>query len=70
MSWIWLNIPLAVLVAAFAVGLPLWVTLKFPEDRGSQTTPRAAPAHEQSPAALPSGKVPAQAGRERELSAV
>ncbi len=31
MNWILLNIPLAALMVAFTVGLPLWVMLKYPE---------------------------------------
>jgi hypothetical protein len=62
MSWIWLNIPLAIIFGAFAVGLPLWVTVKFPEDGRSATTPRQEQPREQSPVLLPSDKVLASAG--------
>ena len=31
MSWIALNIPLAVLMVGFAAGLPVWVILRHPE---------------------------------------
>ena len=30
--WIWMNIPLCVLMVAFTVGLPVWVMLKYPDD--------------------------------------
>ena len=36
MNWFWLNIPLGVVMTLFAVGLPLWVTLKFPKE-GAKT---------------------------------
>jgi hypothetical protein len=32
MAWILLNVPLAVLMLAFTVGLPLWVMFKHPEE--------------------------------------
>jgi hypothetical protein len=32
MSWIWMTIPLCVLMVAFTVGLPVWVMLKYPDD--------------------------------------
>jgi hypothetical protein len=32
MSWIWLNIPLGLALVIFAIGLPMWVLLKLPED--------------------------------------
>jgi hypothetical protein len=32
MSWILLNVPLALVMLAFAVGLPMWVMLKHPEE--------------------------------------
>ena len=70
MGWIWLNIPLAVLFAAFAVGLPLWVTLRFPEDGRAQPTRRPAPVRQQSPVPLASGQRLAQGSREWELSSV
>ena len=31
-AWILLNIPLAALMLAFTVGLPLWVIFKHPEE--------------------------------------
>ena len=31
MNWIALNIPLAVVMFSFAVGLPLWIMLKHPD---------------------------------------
>jgi hypothetical protein len=49
MNWFWLNIPLGAVMTLFAVGVPLWVTLKFPEE-GAKTKRRAVvpehrPAH-------------------------
>jgi hypothetical protein len=37
MSWIWLNIPLCVLVVAFTVGLPAWIIAKYPDDDTDKT---------------------------------
>ena len=31
MSWLWLNIPLMVLFAAAAAGIPLWLVLRRPD---------------------------------------
>ena len=31
MNWIALNIPLGVVMFGFAVGLPLWIMLKYPD---------------------------------------
>ena len=42
MTWIWLNVPLAVIFTAFAVGLPLWVILKHPAD-APETSPDQVP---------------------------
>jgi hypothetical protein len=67
MGWIWLNIPLALVFAALAIGLPLWVTFRFPEDGRSKATPRTAPVQQSS---APSGAVLTQSSREREFSSV
>jgi hypothetical protein len=32
MSWILLNVPLALVMLAFTVGLPMWVMAKHPEE--------------------------------------
>lgn len=61
MSWIWLNIPLALVMVAFTVGLPLWVIVKHPEggvDSRAQVTPR-----EHTSGLLRSDKESVQGGR-------
>jgi hypothetical protein len=70
MSWIWINFPLAILLLAFAVGLPLWVTLKFPEDGSSATTQKARKPSEESRVSLLSGNAHVNARREPELNPV
>lgn len=40
MAWILLNIPLAVVMLALAAGLPLWVTLRHPEEDRVVDVPR------------------------------
>ena len=41
MTWLLLNIPLAILFFALWVGVPLWLVLKHPD---TGPTPAAAPA--------------------------
>jgi len=50
MSWIWLNIPLCVLMVAFTVGLPAWIMLKYPDDADT-TTVHIAPVRTREHAA-------------------
>jgi hypothetical protein len=40
-SLVWLNIPLAILVIAAIVGIPLWMTLKRPEKHPDYAEARA-----------------------------
>ena len=42
MNWILLNIPLGILMVAFTLGLPLWITLKFVEGEDDATAHPAA----------------------------
>jgi len=42
MNWILLNIPLGILMVAFTLGLPLWVTLRFVEGEDDATAHPAA----------------------------
>jgi hypothetical protein len=42
MSWIWMNLPLCVLMVAFTVGLPVWVMLKYPDDADPKAAQTAA----------------------------
>jgi hypothetical protein len=45
MTWMLMNIPLAVVFVALWVGVPLWLVLKHPdEDPKPATTPAATPA--------------------------
>ena len=50
MNWILLNIPLAALMVAFTVGLPLWVMLKYPEGDDTAIAHTAPVTHEGSAA--------------------
>jgi hypothetical protein len=37
MSWVWLNIPLGVLVVLAIAGIPMWLVLKHPDARPELT---------------------------------
>ena len=53
-TWMWLNIPLLVLVFAAVVGISYWLVLKHP-DQDAPTTPKPVRG---------AGEVPAQSRRE------
>lgn len=60
--WMWLNIPLMVLVIAAVVGIPYWLVLRHP-DQDAPTLRRPARTA-RTPAKAPAGgpaEVPAQA---------
>ncbi|HZV26936.1 MAG TPA: hypothetical protein VFG00_11675 [Acidothermaceae bacterium] len=44
MNWILMNIPLGIVMVAFAAGLPAWVMWKFP-DEDSKSVLTAAALH-------------------------
>jgi hypothetical protein len=64
MTWIWLNMPLAVLMVAFTVGLPLWVIIKHPEGGASDASAAQVPPHAQTPVSVADGEASAQAARD------
>ena len=64
MTWIWLNMPLAVLFVAFTVGLPLWVIVKHPEGGATDTSAAQVPAHAQPSASIADGAESAKAARD------
>ena len=55
MNWIWLNIPLALLITALMVGVPLWVTLRLPEAGEQRAT---VPSRTPVPAAAAARRAP------------
>jgi len=63
MSWIWLNIPLAVVMIAFTVGLPLWVIVKHPEGGASVDSPAQVSPRERNSVSIPDGGLAAQGAR-------
>ena len=38
MSWVWLNIPLGVLVVLAIAGIPMWLVIKHPDARPALTS--------------------------------
>jgi len=38
MSWVWLNIPLGVLVVLAIAGIPMWLVIKHPDARPEQAS--------------------------------
>lgn len=45
MSWVWLNIPLGVLVVLAIAGIPMWLVIKHPDARPALTS--AVRGHQQ-----------------------
>jgi hypothetical protein len=37
MTWVWLNIPLGVLIVLAVVGIPMWMVVKHPDARPDLT---------------------------------
>lgn len=64
MSWIWLNMPFAVLMIAFTVGLPLWVIVKHPEGGATDASAAQVSPHAQPSASTADGEESAKAGRD------
>lgn len=64
MTWIWLNVPLAVIFTAFAVGLPLWVILKHPAD-APETSPDQVPSQARAAASIPDDEAAAESAHNR-----
>jgi hypothetical protein len=64
MTWIWLNMPLAVLMVAFTVGLPLWVIIKHPEGSATDAPAAQVPSHAQSSASIADDEASAKAARD------
>ena len=65
MSWIWLNIPLAVVMVAFTVGLPLWLIVKHPEGGTSVGSPTQESRYEHDPISITAREVSAKGARDR-----
>ena len=63
MSWIWLNIPLAVVMVAFTVGLPLWLIVKHPEGGASVDSPAQVSPRERKSGSIPDREISAQGAR-------
>lgn len=68
MSWVWLNIPLGIVIVLAVSGIPLWLVLKHPDERPSTSaaagdTPAQAGQPSASPAAMSHELV--RASRER-----
>ena len=63
MSWIWLNFPLAVVMVAFTVGLPLWLIVKHPDGESSSDSPAQVSPRERDSGAILDGAVYAQGAR-------
>jgi hypothetical protein len=58
MSWFWLNIPLSTAIFLATAGIPLWMVLRHPDARPSDSgapyaTPRLRPAAATTPPAAP-----------------
>jgi hypothetical protein len=65
MSWIWLNIPFAVVIVAFTVGLPLWVIVKHPEGEALVDSPAQVSPHKHTSFSPPDGEVSAKGAPDR-----
>lgn len=65
-TWMWLNIPLLVLVFAAVVGISYWLVLKHPDEKAPATfEPARGPEAPATPEpARGQAEVPAQARRE------
>ena len=70
MNWFWLNIPLGLIFVAAIAGIPLWMVLRWPDERravatGRDATPQSRPmvvvAHEAAAPRL-TQREPARAG--------
>ena len=63
MSWILLNIPVAVVMVAFTVGLPLWVIVKHPEGGASVESRTQVSPRERNSGSIPEAQVSAHGAR-------
>jgi hypothetical protein len=64
MSWIWLNMPFALVIVAFTVGLPLWVIIKHPEGGTSDASVAQVPPHAQAAASIADGEASTKVARD------
>jgi hypothetical protein len=69
MSWIWLNIPLGVLVVLAIAGIPMWLVVKHPDarpDLAAAARPdlaaAALPSRDRAHARTPAARIPLRAG--------
>lgn len=64
-TWMWLNIPLLVLVFGAVVGVAYWLVLKHPDPDQEASMNAATPTPATTPEAAPGmARVPAQARRD------
>ena len=65
MSWVWLNIPLGVVVVLAVAGIPMWLVLKRPAarpERAAAARPDLARAGQPSRERTPGARTPLLAG--------
>jgi len=69
MSWVWLNIPLGVMVVLAIVGVPIWLVLKHPDarpERAAAVRPdlagAAQPTRDRAYQRAPAARLPLRAG--------
>jgi len=65
MSWVWLNIPLGVVVVLAVAGIPMWLVLKRPDARpelAAAARPALVRAGEPSRERAPGARTPLLAG--------
>ncbi len=58
MNWIWLNLPLGLLIVLAVAGIPMWLVIKHPDTRPESPARRAA----YRPDLVPAYAVASQAG--------
>lgn len=69
MSWVWLNIPLGVVVVLAIAGIPIWLVLKHPDARPQPAVAArpdlagaAQPARDRAHQRTPAARIPLRAG--------